>query len=142
MALIQKIIDTIGFQNASGKTNPAEVAEFPAYVDGLGPQEHWSYASILLWPYISAHNTHIIRVTVMKRLSKELCTTLLPQEMQDQKKKGLWGCKDSQDPSSVKSRARFVLTLGTMPILWVSKLQTEIACSTMEAEYIALAHST
>eukprot|EP00957_Ditylum_brightwellii_P069314 5262067-Ditylum_brightwellii.AAC.1 len=36
-ALIQRIVDTIGFQNASGKATPAEGAELPADVDGPGP---------------------------------------------------------------------------------------------------------
>eukprot|EP00957_Ditylum_brightwellii_P024285 1832019-Ditylum_brightwellii.AAC.1 len=53
---------------------------------------------------------------------------------------GLWGHEDDQDPSSVKSRTGFVLTLGGTPILLVSKIQTEVACSTMEVEYIALVH--
>jgi hypothetical protein len=41
----------------------------------------------------------------------------------------------------VKSRTGYVLTLANCPLLWVSKLQTEIALSTMEAEYIALSQS-
>lgn len=32
----------------------------------------------------------------------------------------------------------FVITLANCPIIWASKMQTEIALSTMEAEYIAL----
>jgi hypothetical protein len=32
-----------------------------------------------------------------------------------------------------------VLTLGGYPLLWVSKLQSEIALSTLESEYISLA---
>eukprot|EP00957_Ditylum_brightwellii_P091150 6939964-Ditylum_brightwellii.AAC.1 len=39
----------------------------------------------------------------------------------------LWGYEDSQDHLSVRSRTGFVLISGTTPILWVSKLQTEIA---------------
>eukprot|EP00957_Ditylum_brightwellii_P208357 15356993-Ditylum_brightwellii.AAC.1 len=54
---------------------------------------------------------------------------------------GLWGHEDEQDPSSVKSYTGFVLTLVGTPLLWVSKLQNEVACSTMEAECIALMHS-
>ena len=42
---------------------------------------------------------------------------------------------------SVKSRTGYVLLLNDCPILWVSKLQTEIALSTMEAENIALLQS-
>eukprot|EP00957_Ditylum_brightwellii_P101116 7705621-Ditylum_brightwellii.AAC.1 len=54
---------------------------------------------------------------------------------------GLWGCEDDQDPNCVKSCTGFVLTFKGTPILWISKLQLEVACSTMEVEYIALAHS-
>jgi hypothetical protein len=42
------------------------------------------------------------------------------------------------DPICVKSRSGYVLTLGNIPILWGSKLQTEIALSTCESEYISL----
>ena len=41
----------------------------------------------------------------------------------------------------MKSRTGYVLLFGGCPILWVSKLQTEIALSTMEAEYVALSQS-
>ena len=44
---------------------------------------------------------------------------------------GLWGYEDDQDPVCVKSRTGYVLTLGDCPFLWVSKLQTEIALSTL-----------
>eukprot|EP00957_Ditylum_brightwellii_P198128 15095783-Ditylum_brightwellii.AAC.1 len=54
---------------------------------------------------------------------------------------GLWGHENDQDPSSVKSCTGFVLTLGGTPILWISKLQSEVTFSTMEAKYIALVHS-
>lgn len=51
---------------------------------------------------------------------------------------GLWNHEDSQDPHCVRSRTGYVMTLAHCPIVWVSKMQTEIALSTMEAEYIAL----
>jgi hypothetical protein len=46
-----------------------------------------------------------------------------------------------QDPVSAKSRTGYVITFCNVPILWVSKMQTQIALSTMEAEYIALSQS-
>ena len=52
---------------------------------------------------------------------------------------GLWTCEDDQDPVCVKSRTGHVVTLGGCPISFASKLQTEIATSTLEAECIALA---
>eukprot|EP00957_Ditylum_brightwellii_P173587 13216466-Ditylum_brightwellii.AAC.1 len=42
------------------------------------------------------------------------------------------------DPNSVKSRSGCVIMYGKCPITWFSKLQSEIALSSTEAEYIAL----
>ena len=54
---------------------------------------------------------------------------------------GLYGHEKSNDPICAKSRTGFVIKVANCPILWQSKLQTETALSTMEAEIIALAHS-
>jgi hypothetical protein len=54
---------------------------------------------------------------------------------------GLWGYEDDQDPVCVKSRTGYVMTVEDCPVHWRSKLQTEIALSTLEAEYIALAQA-
>jgi hypothetical protein len=51
---------------------------------------------------------------------------------------GLWKNEDAQDPVSVKSRTGYLITFLGCPLSWCSKLQTQIALSTMEAEYIAL----
>jgi hypothetical protein len=45
------------------------------------------------------------------------------------------------DVSTAKSRTGYVILLANCPILWTSKLQTQIALSTTEAEYIALSQS-
>jgi len=55
---------------------------------------------------------------------------------------GLWSPATSCDPISVKSRTGYVITFANCPILWSSKLQSEIALSTTEAEYIALSQAT
>ena len=44
-------------------------------------------------------------------------------------------------PSTSKSRTGCVITVSGCPVLWFSKLQTETALSTMEAEYVALSTS-
>ena len=54
---------------------------------------------------------------------------------------GLYGHEDSQDPHCVRSRTGYCILFCNCPILWVSKLQPEIALSTMESEYIALSTS-
>jgi hypothetical protein len=51
---------------------------------------------------------------------------------------GLYRRERDDNPTAVKSRTGFVITLGGCPLIWKSQLQTEIALSTMEAEYAAL----
>jgi histone deacetylase 1/2 len=50
---------------------------------------------------------------------------------------GLWRSEDDQDPICVKSRTGHVLELAGCPLSWTSKLQTKVALSTLESEYIA-----
>ena len=54
---------------------------------------------------------------------------------------GLYGYEDSDDPLCARSRTGYVITFANCPILWVSKLQTEIALSTLHAKYVALSQS-
>jgi hypothetical protein len=51
---------------------------------------------------------------------------------------GTWSASTADKTSSVKSRTGYVITFASCPVLWCSKLQTEISLSTTEAEYIAL----
>eukprot|EP00957_Ditylum_brightwellii_P210677 15365253-Ditylum_brightwellii.AAC.1 len=116
-----------------------------------GPQEIWSYLSVVgmlmylsgtTWPDIAmimhqytqySHNPWHCHEKAVKKIIHYLISTrdTCPGK----------GHKDDQDPSCVKSWTGFVLTLDSTPILWVSRLQMEIAYSTMEAEYIVLSHS-
>ena len=54
---------------------------------------------------------------------------------------GMYGYEKSTDPSCVKSRTGYTITVADCPVIWQSKLQTETALSTMEAEIVALVHS-
>jgi hypothetical protein len=54
---------------------------------------------------------------------------------------GAWTLETSHDSNSVRSRSGYIITYASCPILWSSKLQTEIALSTTEAEYITLPQS-
>ena len=51
---------------------------------------------------------------------------------------GAWSKHSSHDPKSVHSRTGFCIFYAGCPILWKSKVQSIIALSTTEAEYIAL----
>ena len=44
----------------------------------------------------------------------------------------------SSDPNTARSRMGYIITYAGCPIHWLSKMQTEIAFSTTEAEYTAL----
>eukprot|EP00957_Ditylum_brightwellii_P203038 15332964-Ditylum_brightwellii.AAC.1 len=45
---------------------------------------------------------------------------------------------DADNPEKVMSRSSFIILYAGCPVLWQSKLQTEIALSTSESEYISL----
>jgi hypothetical protein len=49
-----------------------------------------------------------------------------------------WGSECGTNPESVKSRTGYIIEIAGCPVLWVSKLQSTIATSTMESEYTAL----
>ena len=51
---------------------------------------------------------------------------------------GGWNPRDTLNQKSMFSRTGFVIACKWIPIFWRSKLQTEIALSTFEAEHIAL----
>jgi hypothetical protein len=53
----------------------------------------------------------------------------------------MWTSECSDQPASVKSRTGYVITFAGCPILWTSKLQSEIALSTTEAELISLSQA-
>jgi hypothetical protein len=46
--------------------------------------------------------------------------------------------EDGKDPISVKSKLRFLILLMGCPLSWESKLKTQIASSTKQAEFLAL----
>ena len=54
---------------------------------------------------------------------------------------GSWQDRTSTDPLSARSRTGYIITYAGCPIVWASKLQTLVALSTTEAEYIALSTS-
>jgi hypothetical protein len=51
---------------------------------------------------------------------------------------GLWSYEDPDDHVCVRSRTGFVICIFCCPVSWITRLQTTIALSTMESEYVAL----
>jgi hypothetical protein len=56
---------------------------------------------------------------------------------------GEWNKQDAADnPDTARSRTGYVFMFANCPIIWMSRLQTEIALFSTEAEYIALSTAT
>jgi len=155
----------------SGKFTPAEAKPLVKDVDGEPALGEFSYSSVVgMLLYLAGHTRPDIAYAVnccarymfcpkrshelaLKRIGRYLKATrnrglvLNPSKLlkvdcyPDADFAGLYGHENPSDPSCVKSRTGFVITVANCPVLWQSKLQTETALSTMEAEIVALAHS-
>ena len=51
---------------------------------------------------------------------------------------GLHGCEHQDNPTRKMSRTGYIINFGGCPLIWKSQLQTEVALSTIHAEYVAL----
>eukprot|EP00957_Ditylum_brightwellii_P063137 4792129-Ditylum_brightwellii.AAC.1 len=49
-----------------------------------------------------------------------------------------WSKRDTDNPENLIYRTGYIICYDKCPVFWSSKLQTEIALSAAEAEYIAL----
>ena len=166
--LTKKILATMGMTDCRSIPTPAADTPLGTDADGASMNEEWSYPQAVgMMLYLSSNSRPDIQYAVhqcarfthcpkqshavaMKRICRYLQGTLdqglefkpTPQmELDlyvDADFAGLWNFESDQDPVSVKSRTGYTVTLGGCPVTWVSKLQTEIALSTLESEYIAL----
>jgi hypothetical protein len=153
------------------KSTPAETAPLPRNADGIPADGTINYASIVgMLLYLVGH-THpecafavhqcarytfepkLSHLSALKRIGRYLKGVvdkgliLDPTDdlnidcYPDADFGGLWSHENPQDPHCVRSRTGYVINLAGCPVVWKSKLQTEIALSTMESEYIALSTS-
>ncbi len=55
---------------------------------------------------------------------------------------GNWVKEDAMnDPSTAKSRTGFIISCGGCPVIWASRLQTEVVLSTAESECVGLSEA-
>ena len=139
--------------------------------DGPARKQNWNYRSAIgMLNYLAAStrpdilyavhsaarfsaNPKLIHEQAVKRICRYLKGTadkgiiLKPDPMRgiecfvDASFASEWDKTRSDDASTVLSRTGYVILYMGCPILFVSKMQTEIALSTTEAEYIALSQS-
>ena len=169
--LTAKVIAAAGMSDCNSVPTPTGKNAVGSDLDGSLFQEIWNYRTIVgMLMFLSANtrpdiafavhqvarfshaprNSHAVAI---KRILRYLQGTrdkgLILNPTSDQRVDcyvdsdfaGLFGAEHPQDPVSVKSRTGYVILYRNTPILWVSKLQTQIALSTMEAEYVALSQS-
>ena len=166
--LTTRIVEALGLADSNPKDTPAVHGTLPKDKNGEDCKADFNYASVLgMLLYLQGHTRPDISFAVnqcaryafrpksshkeaMKRIGRYLKGKMdkgiimtLQDTMQidcyvDADFAGLWNYEDSADPTSVKSRSGYLFTLGGCPIAWTSKLQSEIALSTMESEYVAI----
>ncbi len=152
---------------ATTRDTPAAAAPLGTDKDGDPFEEEWSYpAAVGMLLYISSNTHPDIQFAVhqvyrfshcpkrshgqaVKRIIRYLIETrtkgieFVPDLKEglnayvDADFAGLYGYENDQDPVSVRSRTGYTLTLFGCPIIWASKLQTEVCLSSTAAEYVA-----
>ena len=168
--MIAKIIKTLGLEDANSAPTPATNI-LTKDEDGEMREHDWNYRSVIgMLGYLQQTTRPDISFAVhqcarfsnhpkktheaaVKRIARYLLatknegiifdptnTTYLDCYV-DADFAGLYKVEDPDDPVSVKSRTGYVLMYAGSPLLWHTKLQSEIALSTTEAEYIALSQS-
>lgn len=135
---------------ASGMINYASVVGMLLYLCGHSrPDISFAVHQCARYSFAPTrrHEQALIRIgrylkgTIDKGIILNPCSELRLDCYPDADFAGLWSHEDSHDPHCVRSRTGYVITFSDCPVIWVSKLQTAIALSTMEAEYIALSQS-
>ena len=166
--LIDRILKVMALEDSHEKSTPSDVRALGKDEGGEPCSEPWSYASVVgMMMYLASNSrpdiayavhscarfTHCpkrVHEKALKRIARYLKATRergmiiqptgdLSMELYvDADFAGLWSSEKPDDSMSVKSRTGFIIMIGGTPVVWSSKLQTEIALSTCEAEYIAL----
>jgi hypothetical protein len=169
--LINKVLETANMLDSNGVSTPTGSQPVGSDVDGIEFTESWKYRTVIgMLMYLAANTRPDIAFAVhqaarfshapkhshsiaVKRILRYLKQThdkgliMTPtNELRvdcyvDSDFAGAFAVEHSQDPASVKSRTGYIIMYRGVPLLWVSKMQTQVALSTMEAEYIALSQS-
>ena len=161
--LIEKVLTASGMMDCKPNTTPSALEPLGPDEEGEPMNESWEYASILGMLMYLANNTrpdiaHAVHAcarythapkkshaTAVKHILRYLKGTMQKGMVLSPNSKHELDCfvdsdfagnykyfKD-QDPTSTKSRTGYVIMYQGCPILWVSKLQTQCALSTMES---------
>eukprot|EP00956_Cyclotella_meneghiniana_P026151 scaffold55881_cov77-Cyclotella_meneghiniana.AAC.1 len=140
--LTKRIITTLGLDSFYSRSTdtPAEVGPLPKDADGTPADPLYNYAIHQCARYTFKPTSH--HFAALKRIGRYLKGTfdkgliLRPSKylhvdcFPDADCADLYNHEDSQDLHCVRSRTGYVILVAGWPILWKSRLQTEIALST------------
>jgi hypothetical protein len=160
--LIAKSLAAAGMEDFNKVYTPALLELTGADLYGYPFVEDWAYASIIgMLMYLAANmrpdivyavhqaarHTHYRRASHSHTFKRILCylqgtnnrgNIFRPDNSMkvdcyvDANFAGLWKAEHDQDPICSKSRTGYVIKFCNVPIVWVSKMQPQIALSTME----------
>ncbi|KAL7529438.1 LOW QUALITY PROTEIN: hypothetical protein ACHAXR_002968 [Thalassiosira sp. AJA248-18] len=127
-------------------STPAEKAALPRDVDGKPATGCFNYPSIIGMLHYLNHTQPdcafaIHQCALDKGITSDPSNDITTNCYPDADFAGLWGHEHPQDHHCGRSHTGYVIILAGCPVVWVSRLQTEIVLSTMEAEYVALSSS-
>ena len=161
-------LDVLGDQVQHRDRVPATSSILNNDLEGKPRKKSWKYQNAVgMLTYLQANTrpdismaTHqTARFTINPRLSHEQAVTRIGKYLRCTADRGIiyspnrsaglecyvdadhaggWNSCTSTDASNLFSRTGYVIKYANCPIYWKSKLQTEIALSTCEAEYLAL----
>jgi hypothetical protein len=169
--LIKKIISATNMENCNPNWTPAATSALGMDPDGELMTEEWSYPSIVgMLLYLStntrpdiafvvsqvarfSHSSKQYHASAVKQIFCYLSrtwdkgtivkptNTLQLDCYIDADFAGLYKCDPDASPTSAKSRLGFIISLGGVPLVWRSQLQSEISLSTIESEYSSLSQA-
>ena len=159
---------SLGDEDVTTRLEPAAKEPLGKDEEGPPRKESWSYPSLIgMMLYLASNSRPDIAFAVHQcarfnhcpRLCHEVAVKRIARYLKGTRDKGfimspshkmelelyadsdfagLWDSESKDDRISVSSRTGAVIILSGVPVTWSSKLQSEIATSTMHAECIAL----
>ena len=169
--LTEKVLSAAGMSDCNPNSTPSALEPLgpDEHLDRI--DESWEYASIIgMLMYLAnntrpdiahavhtcaryTHNPKTTHATAVKHILRYLKGTMTKGLILNPNNKheidcfvdsdfaGQYNQYNDQDPNSTKSRSGYVILYQGCPTLWVSKMQTQCALSTMESEYLALSQA-
>ena len=169
--LIQRFLEVVGMSDdTNSRKTPVIKPLLHKDIEGLPRKHEWNYRQAIGMltylqgtsrPDISMAVHQAARFTICPKLTHERAVYRIAKYLKGTSDKGIifrpdktglecfvdadfaggWNQADSNNAEAVMSRTGYVIMYAGCPLLWCSKLQTEIALSTTEAEYIALSQA-